>query len=147
MKMKFTPLFIIIALLFIGCTFSLNSSKTNDIEDIMDANEVTNSYYDYQKTNSLEEMIALFSVDYIHQTGKENLIKKLKNYELTLGALKEGYVVKSESKIVHGFPSSSSNYSIEYTNKYEKHNTVETFKLTKGFLGKVKIIDFTMKIK
>ncbi len=144
MKTKLT-FGILILIIFIGCTFSYNKSEINGIEALIEAEDITKSFYDYQTTDS-KDIFKLFSSDFLNSIGEDSLLAYLKHKKILLGNLKKDSLEEWETKIVKG-KNSSSSYFLKYNNVYENSLVTESFKMKKGFLGKIKIIDYRYEIK
>jgi len=63
-----------------------------------------------------------------------------------LGNFKKDSLEKWETKIVKG-KNSCSSYFLKYNNVYENSLVTESFKMEKGFFGKIKIIDYRYEVK
>ena len=145
-KMKTNLIFgLLIVIFFVGCTFSSNRTVINGLEDRFEAEEITKAFYDYQTTDN-KNILELFSSDYLNKIGIDSLQSFLKHKKIVLGNLKKDSLQKWETKIEKGTNSSSS-YFFEYNNTYENYQVTESFKMTKGLLGKIKIIDYRYEIK
>jgi len=143
MKTKFT-FGIIILIISIGCTFSHNKTEINGLDGLIEAEEITKAFYDYQATDS-KDIFNLFSSDYLNKIGKDSLHAFLKHKKIVLGNLKKDSLENWETKTVKG-QNSSSSYFLKYNNVYENSHVTESFKMTKGFFGKIKIIDYRYEI-
>ena len=142
--MKYLYGFLII-MTFIGCTFSSNRTVINGLEDRFEAEEITKAFFNYQETGS-NDILELFRNTYLNKIGKDSLQAFLKQKKMVLGNLKRDSLEKWETKIEKG-QNSSSEYFFKYYNEYENNTVTESFKMTKGFFGQIKIIEYKYEIK
>ena len=134
------------AMLFIGCTFSSNKIISNGYPDKVDAEFVTKDFFKYQKSNDIKSTIGLFSSDFIKKNGKDHLIRLINDNKSKLGSLKKISLEKWETKVVKG-SNSSSYYFLVFNTEYENCGAKESFQMTKGFLGKLKITEYKLDLK
>jgi len=146
MKSKLLLSFLLLAILFVIYTIKINKTVTNGIEDRIDGEQVSSDFFKYRNSNNLDALIQLFDDEFIEKTGRKEFIKQLSGYSSRLGALKKDSLATWKTIINSGSDSSSS-YLFVYYNKYENANSIETFKMKKGFWGGVEIVDYKQQIK
>lgn len=146
MKSKSLLIALLLIILFVSFKISLNKTITNGIEDRLDGEQVSNDFFNYRKSNNPDALIQLCDEEFIAKTGRKEFIKQLSDYSSKLGALKKDSLLTWET-ISNSGTNSSSSYLFVYDNKYENANSIETFKMKKGFWGKVEIVDYKLQIK
>ncbi|MBR8534275.1 hypothetical protein KDU71_01800 [Carboxylicivirga sediminis] len=133
----------LILLLFLsGCIFNVERSQTNSIEDKFDSEQIVKKFYSYQNAADIDQMLGMFSNEYIKQFEMQQLVVFLSELREQLGYLKHRYI--KEWKTESG-TNSSSVYFFVFENEYENGHTTETFHMRKEFPGRIRIVDYKVK--
>ena len=144
MTIKFLP-GILSAIMLIGCTLNSNKTLINRLEEKYEAEEITNEFFKYQDTNDTA-VVGLFSDSFVKKNGKEQLIELLNKNKIRFGSLKKITLERWETEFVPG-TNSSSEYFLVFNNEYENHHVKESFKMHKGYGGKIEVINYKAEIR
>jgi hypothetical protein len=130
----------LISILFISCTFKVNSKRQNSEEDKNDAEFVTSLFYTHLENKEYLKTHAFFSPKFFEVTSASELDSIFIKCDEKLGEIKNKNLANWETNIVIG-TNSSSHYLLVYNVTREKYNSVETIRLTKES-DKIKILSY-----
>lgn len=129
---------------FTACHFNFNSSRTNSEEDKQVAEEFLIDYFSNQQMDSTEANFRLFSKELWQVTSREKVKQLFKKRNQLLGRLKSTEIGEWQTEVVSG-SDPRSNYRLQYKNKYEKGEAVETFTMQReGANDSIRILSYNI---
>ncbi|MBO0358236.1 hypothetical protein J0X19_09805 [Hymenobacter sp. BT186] len=122
----------------------LNSSRTNSEEDKQIAEEFLLDYFSNQQMDSTAANFRLFSKQFWQVSPREKMEKMVAKRNEILGRLKSTELGQWQTVVVSG-SDPASKYVLQYKNKYEKGEAVETFTMRReGAHDSIRIIGYNI---
>ena len=131
------------ALVFGLTACHLNSSRTNDEQDKIVANEYMVDYFSNQQLGRNEANMRLFSPRFWQVTSREKMTNIFQKRDELLGRLQDTSLETWNTKVISG-TDPSSEYQVLYKNKYAKGDAIETFTLVREANDSLKIIYYNI---
>ena len=132
---------ILLTLIIGGCTFT--STRLNREEDKLDAQKVTNKFFDIVKTGNYAAAHDLFSDKFWKVTSPAHMNDIFTATQKKLGDIVNINLSDWETRVVSG-TDPVAEYKLVYKNHHQKFDSVETFGLMKEDDGKIRILSYNI---
>jgi hypothetical protein len=134
----------LVAVLVISLTAcNVNRTYMNREEDKNEAQKVTDAFYTMVRDSNYNGTLKLYSDTFFTVSPKEKLFQVYLMSEKKLGRLQRAQLTKAESKVVEG-SNPVALYALQYTNRYDSAQALETFQLRKERDGKIRILAYNI---
>ncbi|UQB67784.1 hypothetical protein [Epilithonimonas zeae] len=138
--MKYISVFLL--LILFSCSF--NTYRENKEEDKIEAEKITENFYEITKSDNPSNFLPLFSDDFFKITDKESFVKLFNETNNKYGKILRDSLIHWETLVVEG-NNPKAEYLLVYEVRRRNTNSQEYFTLHKE-KGDIKIFEYHVNI-